>query len=80
MNREGKILQALHLRLRLGYLFFCFFLARARKGKIFGVLYLNLYINKPPRFELHLLEKLVRKISGTFAGKITDKYTEELRR
>jgi hypothetical protein len=32
---------------------------------------------KPPRFALRLLEKLVRKISGTFAGKITDNFTEK---
>jgi hypothetical protein len=37
-------------------------------------------IDKPPRFALRLLEKLVRKISGTFAGKITDNFTEKLRR
>ena len=37
-------------------------------------------LNKPPRSALRLLEKLVRKIRGTFAGKITDNFTEKLRR
>jgi hypothetical protein len=35
---------------------------------------------KPPRFALRLLEKLVKKISGTFAGMITDNFTVKLRR
>ena len=76
---EDILPQSKFQRRELRKVFFFVFLNRLVFRSGFGIIF-NIYVYKPPRFALRLLEKLGRKISGTFAGKITDNFTEKLRR